>query len=170
MVRLLSSIFFMHYIPNSFLVEFSGCTDSYNNHLELYRCQSAIDGKIWNYWRAEDLPAWAIFELTEESSMNSIELLNGYKATAKNGRFISFKVTLNVDGQWIQPSDLQVKEDSTAQIESDGTVTLNNGINDLTLEFTTVTNVHSIRLDVTKVHSLHVNLREIIPGFIIGKF
>ena len=92
-------------------------------------------------------------------------------------RLLSFKVTLNVDGQWIQLSDLKVKDllsdilVSTAQIENDGTVTLNSGIDELTLAFTTVTNVQSIRLDVTETdHSLnnYLSLREIIPGF-IGK-
>ena len=80
----------------------------------------------------------------------------------------SFKVTLKVNGQWIQLSALQVKEDPTAQIGTDGTVTLNSGIYDLTLEFTIVTNVQSIRLDVTET-SHNLVLREIIPGFIIGK-
>ena len=78
-------------------------------------------------------------------------------------------------GQWIQLSGLQVKEDLTAQIENDGTVTLTSGINYLTLEFTTVTDVQSIRLDVTETDpsetpsAKYLRLREIIPGF-IGKF
>ena len=59
-----------------------------------------------------------------------------------------------------------------------GTVTLNSGINELTLEFTTVTNVQSIRIYVTKSNLLVVTpftnhyylyLREIIPEF-FGKF
>ena len=90
-----------------------------------------------------------------------------------------FKVTLKVDGQWINLSALQIKEYPTAQIENDGTVTLNSGIDELTLEFTTVTNVQSIRLNVTKSNLLvstpstnptpYLYLREIIPEF-FGKF
>ena len=82
-----------------------------------------------------------------------------------------FKVTLKVDGQWINLSALQVKEDPTAQIENDGTVTLNSMKNEMTLEFTTVTNVQSIRLNVTECfyQSNYLYLREIIPGF-SGKF
>ena len=164
----------MHSI--SFFVEFSGCTGSQNQWN--FKCDKAIDGIIHsgtghtNFW-STPIPAWAIFELTEERNMNSLVLMSG----VPYNRLLSFKVTLNVDGQWIQLSDLQVKDllsdilVSTAQIENDGTVTLNSGIDELTLEFTTVTNVQSIRLDVTETdHSLnnYLSLREIIPGF-IGK-
>ena len=102
--------------------------------------------------------------------MNSLVLMNGKSATGNTyGYLISFKVTLKVNGQWINLSALQVKEDPTAQIQTDGTVTLNNGIHDVTLEFTTVTNVQSIRLDVTQVGAnpkkKYLWLREIIPGF-----
>ena len=87
-----------------------------------------------------------------------------------NWRSTSFKVTVKVGGQWIQLSGLQVKEDLTAQIENDGTVTLTSGMNYLTLEFTTVTDVQSIRLDVIETDpAKYLRLREIIPGF-IGKF
>ena len=81
-----------------------------------------------------------------------------------------------MDGQWIQLNGLQVKGwnlygYTLAQIETDGTITLTGGIRDLTLEFTKVTNVQSIRLDVTETDRSdnHLILREIIPGF-IGKF
>ena len=115
------------------------------------------------------LPKWGIFELTEEEKINSLVLMSGKSATGNTyGYLISFKVTLKVDGQWIQLSDLQVKEDPTAQITNDGTVTLNSAISNLTLEFTTLTNVQSIRLDVTNSEdSKNGNLwiREIIPGF-----
>ena len=43
------------------------------------------------------------------------------------------------------------------------------GIHELTLEFTTVTNVQSIRLDVYEKRDPSIILREIIPGF-IGNF
>ena len=94
--------------------------------------------------------------------------MSGHSATSTSNRLLSFKVTLKVNGQWIQLSALQVKEDPTAQIGTDGTVTLNSGIYDLTLEFTIVTNVQSIRLDVTETFNGLV-VREIIPGLIIGK-
>ena len=103
--------------------------------------------------------------------------MSGWSTTANSGRPTSFKVIVKVNGQWIQLSGLQVKEDPTAQIENDGTVTLTSGLNYLTLEFTTVTDVQSIRLDVTETdptpnspgQAKRLNLREIIPGF-IGKF
>ena len=161
----------MYYIPNSFLVEFSGCTASHN--YSSISCFEAIDGITTgsgNYWLGgNNSPAWAIFELTQERKMNSLVLMSGLSTTANYGRLLSFKVTLKVNGQWINLSGFQVNEDPTAQIENDGTVTLNSGINDLTLEFTTVTNVQSIRLDVTELDNIPLVLREIIPGF-ISKF
>ena len=170
--------FLMYYIPNSFLVEFSGCTASQNNTLG--SCLEAIDGITNgspNYWYVNGLPAYAIFELTEERKMNSLVLMSGWSTTANYSRPTSFKVKVKVGGQWIQLSGLQVKEDLTAQIENDGTVTLTSGINYLTLEFTTVTDVQSIFLYVTETDpspnspsvSWYLRLREIIPGF-IGKF
>ena len=113
------------------------------------------------------LPKWGIFELTNEEKINSLVLMSGKSAAGNSyGYLIIFKVTLKVDGQWIQLSDLQVKEDPTAQITNDGTVTLNSAIPNLTLEFTTLTNVQAIRLDVTDTDDSHnLWLREIIPGF-----
>ena len=163
---------FLIYIPNSFLVEFSGCTNSSANND--FDCFKAIDGNLGHYgWRTkpESLPAWGIFELTDEEKMDSLVLMSGKSATGNTyGYLISFKVTLKVNGQWVQLSDLQVKEDPTAQIDSDGTVTLNSAISNLTLEFTTLTNVQSIRLDVINTdESKNMWIREIIPGF-FGKF
>ena len=107
--------------------------------------------------------------------MNSLVLKSG-SATACWALLLSFKVTLKVDEQWIQLNGLQVKGWNgcgigTAQIETDGTVTFpdNSGIYDLTLEFTSVTNVQSIRLDVNEKRDPSLILREIIPGF-IGNF
>ena len=112
------------------------------------------------------LPKWGIFELTDEEKINSLILMSGKSATGNTyGYLISFKVTLKVNGQWIQLSDLQVKEDPTAQITNDGTVTLNSAISNLTLEFTTLTNVQSIRLDVIKSPRNYPWIREFIPGF-----
>ena len=161
---------FFIYIPNSFLVEFSGCTRS--SALSNNDCVNAIDGNMGPYgWHATNLPIWGIFELTDEEKMNSLVLMSGKSATGYTyGYLIIFKVTLKVDGQWIQLSDLQVKEDPTAQITNDGTVTLNSAISNLTLEFTTITNVQSIRLDVINTDdSKNLWIREIIPGF-FGKF
>ena len=114
--------------------------------------------------------------------MNSIVLMSG-SATACWALLLSFKVTLEVDGQWIQLNGLQVKgghkcgcfhnycgspQPPTAQIETDGTVTFldNTGLHELTLEFTTVTNVQSIRLDVNEKRDPSLILKEIIPRFI----
>ena len=173
----------MYDIPNSFLIEFSGCSASYN-HSSDDDCLKAFDGSTgdWNgdnSWWTNTFPAWAIFELKEEKKMNSIVLYSG-SATACWALLQSFKVTLKVDEQWIQLNGLQVKgwhvvpcggTQPTPQIETDGTVTLPDfsGIHDLTLEFTTVTNVQSIRLDVYEKRDPSIILREIIPGF-IGNF
>ena len=83
-------------------------------------------------------------------------------------RLITFRITLNVDGQWINLTSLKVNEDPQAQIALDGTVTLASGIHILQLEFNTVSNVQSIRLDVTKTDAVSNNnlvLNEIIPEF-----
>ena len=93
--------------------------------------------------------------------------MSGKHAGNSYGYLISFKIILKVGpNTWINLSALQVKEDPTAQIDSDGTVTLNSAISNLTLEFTTLTNVQSIRLNVTNTDDGHnLWLREIIPGF-----
>ena len=169
--------FFIYDIPNSFPIEFSGCSASYN-HSSDYDCLKAFDGSAndgVNSWWTNTFPAWAIFELKEEKKMNSL-VLKGGSATACWALLLSFKVTLKVDGQWIQLNGLQVKgwqtcggPQPTVQIETDGTVTLPGdflGIHDLTLEFTTVTNVQSIRLDVNEKRDPSLILREIIPRFI----
>ena len=83
-------------------------------------------------------------------------------------RLITFRITLKVDGQWINLTGLKVNEDPVAQIAHDGTVTLASGIHVLQLEFNTVSNVQSIRLDVTKTDTVSNNnlvLNEIIPEF-----
>ena len=157
---------FLIYILISFLVEFSGCTNSSaNSNLD---CVKAIDGNMGPYgWFVTNLPAWGIFELTDEEKINSLVLMSGKDAGENSyGYLISFKVILKVDGQWINLSALQVKEDPQAQITNDGTVSLNSAISNLTLEFTTLTNVQSIRLDVTNTEdSKNLWIREIIPGF-----
>ena len=101
------------------------------------------------------VPAWAIFELTEERTMNTLVIQNGQRRS--NHRLIVFRVTLKVDEQWINLTDLKVKEDPTAQIGGDGTVTLASGIWNLTLKFYAVSNVQSIRLDVTETDDKNNN-------------
>ena len=107
--------------------------------------------------------AWAIFELTEESTMNTLVMMSGQERD--DHRLIVFRVTLEVDGQWINLTGLKVQEDPTAQIGEDGTVTLASGIDDLQLEFNAVSNVQSIRLDVTETDASNNNVvvNEIIP-------
>ena len=109
---------------------------------------------------------WAIFDLTEKREMNTLVIMNGQKW---NGlRLIVFRVTLKVDGQWINLTGLKVQEYPSAEIGGDGTVTLASGIQVLHLEFNIVFNVQSIRLDVTKTDDDATNnvvLNEIIPKF-----
>ena len=91
--------------------------------------------------------------------------MNGQKWN--DHRLIVFRVTLKVDGEWINLTGLKVQEDPSAQIGGDGTVTLASGIDVFHLEFNTVSNVQSIRLDVTKTDGAYNNvvLNEIIPKF-----
>ena len=107
----------------------------------------------WAY--SGEVPAWAIFELTEERTMNTLVIQSGQRRS--NHRLIVFRVTLKVDEQWINLTDLKVKEDPTAQIGEDGTVTLASGIWNLTLKFYAVSNVQSVRLDVTETDDKNNN-------------
>ena len=95
--------------------------------------------------------------------MNTLVIFNGQ--VHGTFRLIIFRVTLIVDGQWINLTGLKVQEDPIAQIGGDGTVTLASGIHDLQLEFNAVSNVQSIRLDVTKTDASNNNVvvNEIIP-------
>ena len=98
--------------------------------------------------------------------MNTLVIMNGQQRM--NHRLIVFRVTLKVDEQWINLTGLKVQEDPSAEIGGDGTVTLASGIEVLQLEFNTVSNVQSIRLDVTKTDNLNNNnvvVNEIIPKF-----
>ena len=145
----------------------NGCSASVNQNG--YNCLEAIDGITnvqgngWAYNGGSS--AWAIFELTEKRKMNTLVMMNGQKWNGH--RLIIFRVNLIVDGQWINLTGLKVQEDPSAQIGGDGTVTLASGIDVLHLEFNTVSNVQSIRLDVTKTDAADNNvvLNEIIPKF-----
>jgi hypothetical protein len=158
-----------------FLLEFSGCTASVNqNH---YNCIEAIDGitnEVGNGWAyGGDSPAWAIFIIPEKTIMNTLVLMSGQGRN--DHRLIVFRVTLTVDGQWINLTGLRVREDPLAQIGDDGTVTLAHAWHILQLEFNTVSSVQSIRLEVTKTDASNNNvvLNEIIPKFVEhreGKF
>ena len=120
-------------------------------------------GNGWSYSGGSS--AWAIFELTEKTKMNTLVVRSGQQRN--DHRLIVFRFTVKVDGQWIILTSLKVHEDSTAQIGFDGTVTLASGIHVLQLEFNTISNVQSIRLDVTKTDASNNNVvvNEIIPKF-----
>ena len=53
--------------------------------------------------------AWAIFELTEKCTINTLVMMSGQERN--NHRLIEFKVTLEVDGEWINLTGLKVQED-----------------------------------------------------------
>ena len=142
----------------------------------------AIDGDSApnsdNFW-ATNSPAgasWAIFNLIEERNMNSLVLITGGSDNDLKNEFGHFKVTLKKKVNWISLSALQVKviEDPSAQIASDGSIILSKKIKDITLQFTKVINVESIRLDLpqapTNTPDISFVLREMIPGTIVGKF
>ena len=111
------------------------------------------------------MPAWAIFELKTETTINEISLLNGQKRT--DHRLICFQLTIKANNEWFSPTKLSVREDAHAIIESDGKITLNSGIHYLTLDFNTIYKVQAIRLDViqTDAGNNNVVLNEIIPKF-----
>ena len=159
-----------------FLLEFSGCTASINQ--DHYNCLEAIDGitdNAGNGWAYSSVgsPAWAIFIIPEKTTMNTLVLMSGQGRN--DHRLIVFRVTLTVDGQWINLTGLRVREDPLAQIGDDGTVTLAHAWHILQLEFNTVSSVQSIRLEVTKTDASNNNvvLNEIIPKYVEhreGKF
>ena len=146
----------------------NGCSASVNQNS--YNCLEALDGitNIFDNGWAYNGGAgggWAIFELTEKRTMNTLVIMNGQGFGYF--RLIVFRVFLKVSGLWMNLSGVKVQEDPSAQIEWDGTVTLASGIEVLHLEFNTVSNVQSIRLDVTKTDHSNNNvvLNEIIPKF-----
>ena len=112
-------------------------------------------------------PAWAIFELSEPLSIESLILLNGLQRSYK--KLIIFKIAFKVDGKWIDSDGLAVKNDPEAQIDTDGTITLKSGLNVLVLNFNLVANVQSVKLDVIETESENkFSLNEIIPIFCRG--
>ena len=70
-----------------------------------------------------------------------------------------------VNGEWIIPGSLQIREDSHATIE-DGMITLEAGISILNLDFSTEYEVQAIKLIVydTDAGNKNVVLNEIIPS------
>ena len=112
-------------------------------------------------------PAWAIFELSEPLTIESLILLNGLQRS--NKRLVSFKIAFQVDGKWIDSDGLMVKNDPKAQIDTDGTITLMSGQYVLVLNFNPVANVQSVKLDVIETLSENkFSLNEIIPIFSRG--
>ena len=74
---------------------------------------------------------------------------------------------MNVNDKWVTPVDLKVIEDFKALIENDGTITLSTGIYVTSLSFNPISNVKSVKIDVTKTDASNNNLHltEIIPNF-----
>ena len=146
----------------------NGCSASNNQYG--YNCLEAIDGITnifdngWAYSGGAG-GGWAIFELAEERTMNTLVIFNGQGHGIF--RLIIFRVFLKVSGLWMDLTGLKVQEDPSAQIGENGNVTLASGIEVLHLEFNTVTNVQSVRLEVTKTDHSNNNvvLNEIIPKF-----
>ena len=74
-----------------------------------------------------------------------------------------------MNGQWINLTNLKVN--AGGQIGSDTTVALTSAKHEVILEFDTITNVESIKLEVTKTNAANNNLvlNEIrLPGY-LGK-
>ena len=114
------------------------------------------------------IPAWAEFELDQKSEINSLTLMSDHHGSH---RLIKFKITLFVDGEWIVPSVLSIKEvpDNKYYYNSDGTIGIvKPGYPILTLDFNLVSDVKSIRIDVFETDASNQNLvlREIIPKFV----
>ena len=146
---------------------FSDCSTSDDK----YKCIEAFDGvdsvreNGWQHMAKS--PAWAIFELSEPLTIESLILMNGLQWEHK--KLISFKIAFKVDEKWIDSDGLAVKHDPKAQIDSDGTITLTSGLNVLVLNFNPVANVQSVKLDVKETESKHnFALNEIIPIYSRG--
>ena len=63
---------------------------------------------------------------------------------------------------------MKVKDDPKAEVQDDGTITLQSEINNLKLTFDDVENVKSVKLEVIKTDDLvnnNLSLTEIIPNF-----
>ena len=114
---------------------------------------------------SSESPAWGIFDMTENTKLNSLVLMSGQQRN--DYRLISFRVTLNVNGEKINLPGLKVKDDSSAQIGNDGTITLKEGIQILELEFDTVSNVQSIQIDVMETDAKNNN---VVVNEIIAKY
>ena len=110
-------------------------------------CDEAYDGIInqatngWSYnppHSTGDSPAWAIFELEKATPITSLAILSGQGFDNDNGNghtLMIFKVTFKVGEKWVVPTDLAIEEVPTAQISSDGTITLNSPNEVLNLVF-----------------------------------
>ena len=152
---------------SSLFADFVSCTASRNQGG--YSCEEAFDGSVQssdNGWAYNgQSPAWAIFELSEETTITSLRLISGIDR--KDHRLITFKITMKVNDKWVIPVDLRVIEDSEAIIGNDGTITLSTGIHVASLSFNPISNVKSVRIDVTKTDASNNNLvlTEIIPNF-----
>ena len=146
---------------------FSDCSASDDN----YPCIQAFDGvddERENGWmHMTKSPAWAIFELSEPLTIESLILMNGLQWSYK--KLIKFKISLKVDGEWIDLDGLAVKNDPEAQIDTDGTITIMLMQNVLVLNFNPVANIQSVKLDVIETESEgKLALNEIIPIFSRG--
>ena len=151
----------------SLFADFVSCTASRNQGG--YSCEEAFDGIVQtagNGWAYNgQSPAWAIFELSEETRITSMRLISGIDRNEH--RLITFKISMKVNDKWVVPGDLRVIEDSKALIENDGTITLSTGIYVNSLSFNPISNVKSVKIDVTKTDASNNNLvlTEIIPNF-----
>ena len=112
-------------------------------------------------------------DLTEKTKINSIVLLRGSQRGVVN-----FRITLKVKEEWVNLKGLTVKCcesvkcklmecDGIQIIIDDGTITLTRPRIKIQLEFNTVSNVQSIKLDVTKAKPENDNevISELIPNF-----
>ena len=159
-------------MDNLVILEISGCSAS--NNQEDYNCKEAFDGitnGLLNGWAYNaKSPAWVVFDLKKKSPINSLALMNGRQRN--DHRLINFKISMKMnDNQWINPNGLSVREVSNADIGVGGTISLKSGLHVLNLDFKTIENVKSIKLDVTKTDASNNNvvLNEIIPKFIESK-
>ena len=76
-------------------------------------------------------------------------------------------MSMKVNDEWVIPDNLKIIEDSEALIENDGTITMSSALPVNSLTFNPISNVKSVRIDVTKtdVSNNNLVLTEIIPNF-----
>jgi len=117
-----------------------------------YNCMEATDGirnGTSNGWAYNaEVPSWAVFKFTEGHEIDRVEILNG--VGRPDHKLVSFKVELRTEqmSDWQKIEGLILKDDSSAQVDAAGKITLSAAREELILNFPAVKGVTAIKLTV----------------------